>query len=374
MKMKQEENAVLLGQFLNKLRAEGLSQLRVKKYDYTLRKLSKMLAKPFREAERADIEALLVKLDQSGYAEWSKHDFKVVIKRFWKWLKASEEGYPREVSWIKTTMKRNHEKLPEDLLTEDEVARLIQAADNIRDKALISTLYESGCRIGELQSMRLKSVAFNDYGVTIQIRGKTGSRKLLLISSTPYLANWLGHHPSKDPESPVWTVFRSKGTFRPLTYNTIRDLIMNLGQKAGLNKRLNPHNFRHSRATHLAKKLTEQQLNAYMGWVQGSGMTRVYVHLSGRDMDDAILEMHGIKKAEGQEQAGRLEPKKCPRCEKLNDFEARMCNRCGLPLDPETAIKLEQKMDDLAKLIDTPGILEKLIERKIEERMKTKNL
>lgn len=40
--------------------------------------------------------------------------------------------------------------------------------------------------------------------------------------------------------------------------------------------------------------LTEAQMNVYFGWVQGSDMPGVYVHLSGRDVDDAILKANGI--------------------------------------------------------------------------------
>jgi hypothetical protein len=44
----------------------------------------------------------------------------------------------------------------------------------------------------------------------------------------------------------------------------------------------------------MANYLTEAQMNAYFGWVQGSGMPSVYVHLSGRDIDDAILKANGV--------------------------------------------------------------------------------
>jgi len=44
----------------------------------------------------------------------------------------------------------------------------------------------------------------------------------------------------------------------------------------------------------MANYLTEAQMNLYFGWVQGSDMPSVYVHLSGRDVDDAILKANGI--------------------------------------------------------------------------------
>ena len=45
-----------------------------------------------------------------------------------------------------------------------------------------------------------------------------------------------------------------------------------------------------------AKVFTEARLEQYAGWVHGSKMTRRYVHFSARDLEDAVLELHGIKK------------------------------------------------------------------------------
>jgi integrase len=71
------------------------------------------------------------------------------------------------------------------------------------------------------------------------------------------------------------------------SYGKVRKLF----EKASdiLGRRVYPHLLRHSRATHLAKFLTESQLKAYFGWTQDSKMTRIYIHLSGKDVDEAIL-------------------------------------------------------------------------------------
>jgi hypothetical protein len=76
--------------------------------------------------------------------------------------------------------------------------------------------------------------------------------------------------------------------------------LIKVSNKAGINKNLHPHLFRHSRATYMANFLTEAQMNAYFGWVQGSDMPAVYVHLSGRDIDDAVLKANGIMKSENE--------------------------------------------------------------------------
>ena len=57
-------------------------------------------------------------------------------------------------------------KLPgqDGLLTEDDIKKLVEATDHPRNKALISLLYESGCRVGEIASLQINNVAFDEKG------------------------------------------------------------------------------------------------------------------------------------------------------------------------------------------------------------------
>lgn len=106
------------------------------------------------------------------------------------------------------------------------------------------------------------------------------------------------HHPHKgNPEAYVWVRNLHKGAKDPLPmrYVNAMMLIRRLAKKAGLKKRVNPHAFGHCRATFLANMFTEAQMKEYTGWVQGSDMASVYVHLSGRDVDNAILGAYGLK-------------------------------------------------------------------------------
>src|SRR5207248_10505295 len=124
------------------------------------------------------------------------------------------------------------------------------------------------------------------------------------------------------------------GSDEAMNYASARRVIKMAAEHVGLRKRRQPHLFRHTRATELAKKVTEAPLEAQMGWVPGSGMAKVYVHLSGRDQDAAILKAHGIELDEGDtEQTAR--PKQCPRCESQNASNAKFCRKCGMPLEEE---------------------------------------
>ena len=86
-------------------------------------------------------------------------------------------------------------KLPEDLLTEDNVLEMIEVANHLRDKALVATLYETGARIGEMATLKIKHVHFDDFGAQLTMAGKTGMRRVRTVFCVPYLSSWLATHP-----------------------------------------------------------------------------------------------------------------------------------------------------------------------------------
>ena len=334
-----EVNKQWIKKFIDYCRAQGLSKRRIIKYAYSLGKLAMMFKKDFAKANKEDIIRVVGEIESSDLKEWTKVGYKVIIKRFYKWLKEaqgmklSKRQYPEEVEWIPTTMKRNRIKLHNEILTVEEVNKIADCTLNPRDRALVLTLYESGARIGELLNLKIKDVEFDDYGAVLHLFGKTGSRRIRIVSSAPAITNWLRYHPKKDDRNAhLFCEILPGKEGKPLVYEVVNKMLKKASQRAGVQKPVNPHNFRHSRATHLAKHLTESQLCHYMGWVQGSREASTYVHLSGRDLDDAILRLHGLKQKEEKEEES-FKPKKCPRCHQMNDPASKFCAYCGLPLD-----------------------------------------
>jgi site-specific recombinase XerD len=336
-----QENAAILRRFVAELRAEGHSAANIRKYLEFLIRLGSEI--DFVSAQKDDIIRVVGSIEASNKASWTKSKEKAMLKKFFRWLRRCEDGYPPEVAWIRTTLPRNKKKLPEDLLSESDVEALISAAMEIRTKALVATLYDSGCRASELLGMRIRDVSADDYSAIIVLRGKTGARRVRIVFATPYLMQWLESHPRKDdPDAPLWTLNRDAS--RALTYDGLRALLKYLAKKAGLKKRITPHLFRHSRATHLATVLTEAQMKEYFGWTPGSDMPAVYVHLSGRDVDDALLRFYKLK----QEEESNNLPKRCPVCKEINPPEAETCWKCARPLDFD---KLLKGYDELKKEI-----------------------
>jgi hypothetical protein len=228
------------------------------------------------------------------------------------------------------------------------------------------TLYESGGRIGEVGSMRIKDVEFMKDYAAVRLVGKTGTRRVPIVAAVPYLQLWLEHHPDKNnPNAPLWPKF-SDG--KPMTYPALAKVLKVAAERAGLKKRISPHKLRHARATFLATKLTEAQMNAIFGWKQGSDMPSTYVHLSGRDVDQAILGIYGLKKEEETGKPTKLAPKECPRCHQKNPVTNKFCFNCGMALDMEAVMELEEKRkkadEIMSILLEDPEVRE-VIKRKL---------
>ena len=174
------------------------------------------------------------------------------------------------------------------------------------------------------------------------MKGKTGTRRIRLVASVPSLSAWLDVHPYRDDkEGWLWLGQSTLNRNERLSYAGLKKMLRELASKAKIQKPVNPHNFRHSRATELAKSLTEAQLCMIMGWVQGSKQAATYVHLSQRDTDKAILKLHGLLEMEEEEPG--LMAVKCPRCKQHNNPGARFCRTCGMALDSQAALDAEDK-------------------------------
>jgi site-specific recombinase XerD len=335
-----EENKKLIFDFHSFSVADGLSVATLRQQISDMCVWSKMIKKPFDTVTKDDVIKLVEELENRTLSERYRFNLKFVLKKFYKWLRQTED-YPPEVKWIKNRPKNNG-RLPEELLTEEEVERLASAADNLRDKALVLILYESGCRLGELLSLKIKNIQFDDYGCVLIVNGKTGSRRLRVIKSAKALTSWLDIHPLKnDPEAYVWISIGNKNRNQLITHETVDMLLRKLKDRSGVNKRVNPHSFRHARATHLAKQLPEAIMKEFFGWTPDSKMASIYYHLSGRDVDEALLKLHGLKPKENED-LKKISARTCQKCGESNSALTQFCKRCNSPLDLKIALQLDE--------------------------------
>src|SRR5450759_4828979 len=289
-----EEDQNDVRRFIDDLLANTISAGRVVKYLYSLVVIKRRLNMSFRSTNEDDIRRFIIDLDKTDYSEWTKHDHKIIIKKYLKWL-----GKENIISWLKVKSVKNG-TMPEEVLSEEEIKGIAGVAYTTRDKAFVLSLYESGCRIEEFLPLKLKHMNFDKYGAVLMVQGKTGDRRIRLVACTVALQNWREDHPCKnDQESYLWCKAPlpndPKVKNNHLSYGFISRLLKELAEKAKVKKAVNPHAFRHARATFMASHLKEPAMREFFGWEKDSDMPATYVHLSGRDIDKSVLSIYGYK-------------------------------------------------------------------------------
>lgn len=328
-----------LQRFLHYLEARRLSPWTVKCYVQAIRTIG-CRGKPYEEITAEDLiewqralpSCRIAKGNGGTLSDRTVDSYKGYVRSFLRWVHNGED-LEAERPKCTAAIKRRPQKteLRKEILSPEEVRRIVDACDSQRDRAMIFAGYESGTRAGELLSLRLRDVAPDRYGAVVIVKGKTGERRIRLVQSAPDMQLWLNIHPRKESaDAPLWPTRHDKTN--PITGVHFHRLLRKYSDRADVKKKVHPHLLRHSRATHLANVLTEAQMREFFGWTKNSDMPSVYVHLSGRDIDRTLLRYYGIveEKSEGLEEP--LRPMRCPRCGIENPAGFEYCGRCSMSL------------------------------------------
>jgi integrase/recombinase XerD len=302
--------------------------------------IRKQLDKPFRNTTRDDIRSIFKWMEQKGYKASTNEKFRQVLKLFYKIVYGNDEYYPEQVKWF--SVKLGKEKTGKDTsmdmaeyLEEEEIRKLIESVPTLQKKAFIACMYESGARPEEFLRLTSYDMRIDSNGAVFMLRGKTGERRVRIIAFTKLLQQWLEVHPLRNHQNfyPLWISEATNFKNNPLGIRGAQKIIEEALPRSGLtNKHARLYILRHSRATHLAKHLTEAQMCTFFGWVQGTQVVRRYVHLSGKDVDNALLAIN-----EGGPIKGPIEYKlknlKCKRCSENISPGSNFCTRCGMPIN-----------------------------------------
>jgi integrase len=368
-----ERNKKLLEQFKRDLTVEGIKLPRIIRYLQTLRIVTeRWKQKPFDEWDEDDLKDVLYAIQTNGYSANTVYEYRKGLKKFFKWLNGEEW---KGLKLLRGKIEPRDEKKP-NILTEDEIKQMIAAALNERDKALIAVGYDAGLRIGELAGLRWGDIVWTDFGARIKVKGKKGERYVPVVMAAPYLKSWLPKHPKVrvengrlevDPSEYVFVNIGHPSYGEPMEYRMLAKIIKQAAIRAGIKKRIYTHILRHSRATVLASWMKEAQLCNFFGWIQGSKMAKIYVHMSGRDVEAALLRYYGIETDEEKKLESKLKPIECPRCAETNEPTNRFCGRCGLLLDEKERLQVQMEepevvSDLMETVLKNPSLLEKFKE------------
>lgn len=325
----------------------------------------------FSEMTKTDILSYLDSLRKPGSVDPKHRSIgtyngrQMVFMKFFRWLYNPDESDHRKritppcMVGIKGLPRREKSPYkPEDIWTSDDHSLFLKYCNVSRDRCWHSMVYDTSARPHEILNLKIRDINFkisND-GVQyaeIHVSGKTTSRTLPLISSVPYLKEWLSLHPfGNNPDSKLFVSLGRANFGQPLTRDGIlkhyqgyyrnkyfpklmRDRIIPIKDREAINKLLgkpwNLYIFRHSALTHKSQILKEATLRDHAGWSMNSKMPSVYLHYFGTESCNSLLETYGIIKKENS-QASLLISKQCPSCHEPNKPDSRFCVKCKMVL------------------------------------------
>ncbi|MCJ7571360.1 MAG: tyrosine-type recombinase/integrase, partial [Candidatus Thermoplasmatota archaeon] len=319
--------------------------------DITL--FARAVKKSFNQVTEEDIKSYLSELSKR-VQDNTLSVKKSAIKSFFKWFYKTDD-YPVIVRWIKTGYAKSKHRMPESILTPDDIKALINSAKTVQHKAIIAALYDTGVRIGEFLNMNINDIQYDENGAFIFVNGKTGQRMVRFIHSQKYLSTWLEYHPYKDKiktnklaKYPLWVSDSTCSKGQRLSQSGISGIIHYIADRTSINKKISPHQFRHARLTDLAKKgINEPALKMIAGWVGNSNMPEIYIHLSGRDGVNQLLEAEKNGYVKPNDVDNPLRPVECPRCKFENGSALHYCGQCGMPLDETILIKTTNSFNEI---------------------------
>lgn len=215
------------------------------------------------------------------------------IRAFYKFLLIEGEIDENPVSLIESP--KTGLKLPE-VLSVSEIDSMISQIDlskpeGHRNKAIIETLYGCGLRVSELVTLRMTDIHYGEGFVTVT--GKGNKQRLVPISNKALkeIDNYKPHRdrlPVIHDQNIMFLNRRGSKLTRAMIFTIIKDL----AAKAGIRKKISPHTFRHSFATHLVEGGADLRAVQEMLGHESILTTEIYTHIDRSFLRDTLIMFH----------------------------------------------------------------------------------
>jgi len=278
---------------------KGLSPNSIEAYLSDIAKLEQYLEsagmdKGPEELEQEQLGSFLIWIGEQGLSARSQARVLSGIKAFYRFLLMEEiiEGDPTAL----LEGPRLGSKLPE-VLSVSEIDRMLEMIDlskaqGRRNKAMLETLYSCGLRVTELVGLQISGI-FRAEGF-IKVIGKGDKERLVPFSQRAikeidlYLMDRNSLHIQTGNEDILFLNRRGK----ILTRNMVFTIIKDLAREAGIQKKVSPHTFRHSFATHLVEGGADLRAVQEMLGHESITTTEIYTHLDSAYLREAIISFH----------------------------------------------------------------------------------
>lgn len=295
-------------------------------------------------------EELINFLDQ--YKPSTQANLITVLKPFYRWMFNVEETHelPDFIRKLKRNTKINGIEYRERVITEEEYQRMLDCANGAMYRAILETLYLFGVRVSELLSMTPVDVKYDGELTTITIRdSKTIPRDVDHKGRAEQLMKYVESHQlyKGQKDKPLWVGYKGK----ILTRMTVLNNIHLCAKKAGIDRRVTNHDFRHTSITRDKDKgIPITHIETKHGLRHGSPMMGRYDHNKSQDYKNYLRERKEETEVTYEtlkKQKERLEQKHEKEIKELKDsFENLHYEKDKIALAYEERIrKMEEKMD-----------------------------
>jgi integrase/recombinase XerD len=256
--------------------------------------LSKDLKSPS-DIDLKDLQSFVKWIGELGMTANSQARIISGIRSFYKYC-LMEQICRQDPSTLLEAPKTKR-KLP-DTLSFEEIELVIAQVDQSspeggRNKAILETMYSCGLRVTELINLKL-SCFFPDLGF-IRVTGKGDKERLVPIGrdAIKYILLYTNHIRNLQPvqkgyEDIIFLNRRGKGLSRVMIFYIIKEMVY----KAGIQKIVSPHSFRHSFATHLVEGGADLRAVQEMLGHESITTTEIYTHLDRDFLRDTLQRFH----------------------------------------------------------------------------------
>lgn len=242
-----------------------------------------------------NIQEYLFQLSKKKFSERSQARWISSIKSFFKFLVEEEARTDNPATLLEGPKLGLY--LP-DTLSFDDVEKVIQAIDvstdlGKRNQCMIEVLYGCGLRVSELIDLKISNINFKEF--YIKVEGKGNKNRFVPLATytcnliQDYIANVRSKYKiTKKCEDILFLNSRGSAMSRVIVFIIIKELT----EKAGINRKISPHTFRHSFATHLLQNGADLRYIQEMLGHSSITTTEIYTHLKNEELRDVILNFH----------------------------------------------------------------------------------